>query len=128
MERSQATAWSLLHFLPYLHVQRKQEAEVPNPHITCPLKEMRLECQSNGLCSRSKLAHEKWRPIVSQGKVEQFIAGEEREYPEGFCESFSKLLRCEVHTEKIRSFVEIYSGPNAPLSRAMAAEYGGEVD
>ena len=37
------------------------------------------------VCQRTGGQHQKWRPIVSGGRVTQYITGEEREYPQGFC-------------------------------------------
>ena len=97
-------------------------------HNLSSLKGMNLECESNGLCSRTGRPHEKWRPLVSRGKVEQFVTGEEREYPSGFCSAYSRLLTEDIMGGKIHSFVEVYSGPNAPLSKALAKDFGGNVD
>ena len=97
-------------------------------HNIPSLEGMSLECESNGLCARTGRPHEKWRPLVSQGKVEQFVTGEEREYPSGFCSTYSKLLTENVMRGRVRSFVEVYSGPNAPLSRAVARDFGGSVE
>ena len=78
-------------------------------------------CEGHELCSRTGLPHLKWRPTVSGGRLVQFKTGDEREYPQGFCESYATAMRCMVpHPEK---FVEIYSGPNAPLSQAVGREF-----
>ena len=77
-------------------------------------------CESAGRCDRTGAPHEKWRPLVANGRVQQFVTGEEREYPVGFCSAYAGLLR-----ESLDSFAEIFSGPNAPLSDAVSRRFKG---
>ncbi len=79
-------------------------------------------CTGNHTCSRSGLKHLKWRPTVSSGKVVQFQTGDEREYPLGFCQEYAKAAK-ECLSLPAR-FVEIFSGPNAPLSHAVGEVFG----
>ncbi len=79
-------------------------------------------CTGNHACSRSGLKHLKWRPTVSSGKVAQFQTGDEREYPLGFCQEYAKATK-ECLSLPAR-FVEVFSGPNAPLSHAVGEEFG----
>ena len=58
------------------------------------------------------------------GKVVAFPTGEEREYCEGFCKAYARGLERQVGNREDRSFMEIFSGPNAPLSRAVAVSWG----
>ena len=94
-------------------------------HNMPELKRLEKTCGGNSLCDRTGAFHERWRPIVAQGKVKQFITGEEREYPRGFCEQYAKAVKLMVESGKLKSFVEIYSGPNAPLTNAVSLACGG---
>ena len=77
-------------------------------------------CQGGKICDRTGLPHLKWKPATSGGKVVQFTTGDEREYPPGFCQAYAKCA-LKVLGES-GTFVEVFSGPNAPLSRAVASE------
>ena len=79
-------------------------------------------CKGNKICDRTGEPHLKWRPVVHAGKVMQFTTGDEREYPEGFCSEYAECMRGRL--EAGESFVEIFSGPNAPLSSAVAKVMG----
>ena len=83
-------------------------------------------CAPSGRCTRTKLPHLSWRPRVVNGKVTSFATGQEREYPRGFCEEFAAAA-ASVLSEDGASFVEIFSGGNAPLSQSIAATCGVEV-
>ena len=61
--------------------------------------------------------------LVKDGKVTSFPTGEEREYSEGFCQAYAKGLNQALSNRGDKSFIEIFSGPNAPLSRAVALEW-----
>eukprot|EP00435_Cladocopium_sp_Y103_P009343 s2629_g2.t1 len=77
------------------------------------------------LCIRTGQCHLKWRPTVHGGQVLQFQTGDEREYPIGFCQEYAKAAR-EVLGETGR-FLEVFSGPNAPLSVCVGTEIGSPV-
>ena len=95
--------------------RRKWQVLVHNlPELEC----MGLTCRGYGHCDRTSLAHER-RPVVTAGRVAQFITGEEREYPKGFCAAYASSL------PRVRSFVEVYSGPNAPLSDQVSRRFLG---
>ena len=81
-------------------------------------------CLSDKRCSRTGRPHLPWRPLVSGGKVTSFPTGEEREYSEGFCKAYAQGLEDAIAIRGDRSFIEIFSGPNAPLSKAVALEWG----
>ncbi len=87
--------------------------------------EMRRCCENERLCSRTGLSHKSWKPVVQDGKVLSFQTGQEREYPKGFCECYAKVVRRikEARGSSIR-FLEIFSGPSAPLTMAVAGELG----
>ena len=93
-------------------------------HNTTELTELGKTCESSHLCDRTNKPHHKWRPIVSCGRVTQFITGEEREYPVGFCQEFARLLRICFLEKGLKSFIEVFSGPNAPLSGQVAKAMG----
>ena len=69
---------------------------------------------TGGFCKRTGLEHLRWRPTVSGGQVIQFQTGDEREYPIGFCKSYATASR-QVLADG-GTFIEVFSGPNAPLS------------
>ena len=79
-------------------------------------------CKGNKIFDRTGEPHLKWRPVVHAGKVMQFTTGDEREYPEGFCSEYAECMRGRL--EAGESFVETFSGPNAPLSLAVAKVLG----
>jgi len=82
-------------------------------------------CSGNHICDRTGLKHLKWRPTVSAGKVVQFQTGDEREYPLGFCQEYAKAARqCMRHSG---AFLEVFSGPNAPLSYSVGESLGVQV-
>ena len=54
--------------------------------------------------------------------MSSFATADEREYPQAFCEAFAKGLTFTEGTSPT-SFIEIFSGPNAPLTRAVALEW-----
>ena len=61
-------------------------------------------CGSDSVCASANLSHLKWKPLVKDGKVLRFKTGDER----------------ESSSELSGPFVEVFSGPNAPLGRAVA--------
>ena len=85
-----------------------------------------LECRSSRLCSRTGSAHS-WQPTIENGKVTSFPTSEEREYPEGFCTSCARGIN-KALGKKGATFLEIFSGPNAPLSHAVAREWNTKVE
>ena len=84
--------------------------------------ELNLVCRGSSRCERTGQSHQKWKPITAGSKVIQFTTGEEREYPVGFCRSYAKAAKEAMG--KSGQFVEIFSGPNAPLSREIAKVFG----
>ena len=52
----------------------------------------------------------------------QFTTGEEREYPQGFCRAYAEAAQSLLRGDN--SFIEIFSGPNAPLSQAVCDRFG----
>ena len=82
-----------------------------------------LTCQSSRMCSRTHQPHPPWKPRVVNGRVSSFATGEEREYPRGFCEAYATAVQ-KAAAGKDSVFLEVFSGPNAPLSKAVAAVWG----
>lgn len=77
-------------------------------------------CRCEMSCSRTGKPHKNWKPKVVGGKVVSFATGEEREYPTGFCNAYACGLTPLLQDPGFR-FLEIFSGPNAPLSQAAAS-------
>ena len=86
--------------------------------------ELNKVCQGGKVCDRTGAPHLKWRPVTSGNKVVQFQTGDEREYPVGFCKAYARGV---VASPMINSFLEVFSGPNAPLSEAVAEAKGAVV-
>ena len=102
--------------------RRKRQVLIHNvPELDA---ELSLVCHNERRCERTGLAHLSWKPKVDGGKIVSFSTGDEREYPSGFCEKYAEAI-CKRHSnEENFTFVEIFSGPNAPLSCALAKAFG----
>jgi len=88
---------------------------------------MARTCSCESRCSRTGERHLGWKPKVVNGRVQSFSTGEEREYPKGFCEAYGEGLK--NLSERLGldiTFVEIFSGPRAPLSKAVALSLGDQ--
>ena len=89
------------------------------------------KCLDPKLCTRTGKPHQSWRPRVRDGRVSSFSTGEEREYPTGFCRAYAQGLRDVAdepeYPEGEFTFLEVFSGPNAPLSREVADAFGVEL-
>ena len=99
--------------------RRKRQMLLCNHDSFIPMSKV---CNGNRMCERTGLPHLKWKPTTSGGRVIQFTTGDEREYPQGFCEQYAECCK-DVLKEK-GTFVEIFSGPNAPLSAAVCKAFG----
>eukprot|EP00435_Cladocopium_sp_Y103_P037180 s3539_g9.t2 len=64
-------------------------------------------------------------PYGIPSEVLQFQTGDEREYPVGFCHEYAKAA-LEILGDT-GSFVEVFSGPNAPLSVSVGAAINSPV-
>lgn len=82
-------------------------------------------CSGGRVCDRTGERHYNWRPLVSEGRVLQFTTGDEREYPKGFCDQYALCVKEAV--PEPRSFVEVFSGPNAPLSGSVSRIMGVDL-
>ena len=83
-------------------------------------------CPSSSRCARTLLPHLTWKPRVVKGRVTSFATSLEREYPKGFCEEYAKAMK-QLFGTREASFVEIFSGENAPLSTSIARMMGTKV-
>ena len=101
---------------------RRKKRQVLIPNSDSFIKEIGRECKGSRHCERTGQPHLKWKPLTSGSKVIQFTTGEEREYPIGFCRSYARAAKSLL--DGIKRFVEIFSGPNAPLSGEVAMEFG----
>lgn len=82
-------------------------------------------CLDSHRCSRTGKPHKSWKPKVSRGQVVSFTTGEEREYPEGFCSAYAAGVQQSFkHSSSEFTFLEVFSGPNAPLSQAVGRLVG----
>ena len=82
-------------------------------------------CGSERICSRTGCCHLSWKPLVKSGKVVSFCTGEEREYPKEFCDALAQgIVRDYADRKSKLSFLEIFSGPNAPLTMSVAETLG----
>jgi hypothetical protein len=89
------------------------------------VKFIQKSCSSKTLCSRTNRRHKSFHPVVRLGKVKSWVTGLERQYPAGFCRAYALGLKAEILSRDTHcSFVEIYSGPNAPLSQEVTRVYG----
>lgn len=109
--------------------RKKKQALLTN--VESLARAMAKLCEGTVLCDRTHLKHLKWRPITSGGRVLQFVTGEEREYPSGFCRCYALALL--EYFKPGDSFLEVFSGPNAPLSAAVGSVFktpvpGGPLD
>ena len=131
---------SLARFLPSWQALEREEGVFSTPYHACmfhPCKrrkkqvlihnrpelgsELNLTCQSEKVCSRTGKPHKSWKPSVRDGKVVSFQTGQEREYPSGFCEAYARAVRSISEKRDIPiTFLEVFSGPGAPLTKAVA--------
>ena len=91
------------------------------------VNETSLVCASEGRCSRTGLPHDDFRPSVKNGKVVTFKTAEEREYPVGWCEAYARGLARSAQDGTLSSFVEIFSGPRAPLTVEVAKAFRSKL-
>ena len=86
-------------------------------------------CESERVCSRTGTCHLSWKPAVKNGKVVSFSTGEEREYPSEFCQALaSGLAFSYLKAGKELVFLEVFSGPNAPLTKAVSEVLGKKFE
>jgi len=81
----------------------------------------------HNLCDRTGKPHDSFSPVISRSGI-RFPTSDEREYPVGWCRSYAQGLKQELQDKNFSSFtfLEIYSGLNAPLSVNVARTFGVE--
>ena len=122
--------WVPYHTCMFEGSQRKKKQALLT-NVESLARSMSKLCEGTVFCDRTHLKHLKWRPITSGGRVLQFVTGEEREYPSGFCRCYALALL--DYLKPGDSFLEVFSGPNAPLSAAVGSVFktpvpGGPMD
>ena len=101
--------------------RRKSQILIHNiPHLKGKIGKL---CPSSGRCKRTGLPHLSWKPRVVGGKVTSFATSDEREYPAGFCEEYAAAIK-SMKDLSSATFLEVFSGENAPLSVSVAAVWG----
>ena len=98
---------------------RRRKAQILIHNVPILRDFIALLCPSDHKCRRTGSRHLAWKPRVANGKVTSFATSAEREYPQGFCEAYAQGLKKHFENRPM-SFVEIFSGANAPLSAAVA--------
>ena len=89
-----------------------------------------LLCASKEICSRTGQPHESFAPVVSaEGRILSFPVRGESEYSAGLCSEQAKAIvetaRGVPNRAGIRfDFVEIFCGPNYPLTKAVLEKAG----
>ena len=83
-----------------------------------------LICDNSGTCNRTGPPHPSWKHSIdpASGRINEFATGKLSEYPSGFCASFAQGLTKWLHGRPCNrscAFMEVFSGPNAPLSKAV---------
>lgn len=103
------------------------------------LKEMEAlaaVCADDRVCTRTGHPHALWRPVVQNGVIIGYPTEEEAEYPEQLCRSFAEVVAKVVAKEEAQKegspqavvdFLEIFSGPRAPLTSAVRDTRRGGV-
>ena len=104
--------------------RRKSQCLIHNMPSLVPF--LGKTCQGQ-VCQRTGKKHKDWRPKVEKGRVLSFATGEEREYPAGFCTAYASALK-DLYDQEDFIFLEIFSGPNAPLSTAVASHVGESLE
>ena len=84
-------------------------------------------CSGRAACERTGLPHASWAPEVVDGEVVKYPTEQEAEYPDGLCEVVAVGIFewAEVQGTAVEDyaflFSEVFSGPHAPLTQAVAA-------
>jgi hypothetical protein len=127
-------SWERLMSRPDVHVikyhtcrfegSRRRKFQMLITNRACFVDFIGKLCEGH-LCMRTGGPHLKWRPTVHNGQVLQFQTGDEREYPVGFCKEYAKAAGLVLGSGG--SFLEVFSGPNAPLSVEVGALLGAPV-
>ena len=106
--------------------RNKLTAVLTNAQFIAGALEGRL-CRGRDLCERTGAPHLTWAPVVRDGVIATYPTEAEAEYPAGLCVEVAKgvaeLVEAAHSGDRYEwDFIEVFSGPNAPLSRAVAAQ------
>ena len=83
-------------------------------------------CSGGRRCSRTGVAHASWDPVVRGGRIAVFPTEAEAEYSDGLCAALAPAIVSHGGWSQGRPFfTEVFAGPRAPLSRAVAGLIGG---
>ena len=78
------------------------------------------------ICSRTGAGHASWDPVVQDGLITAFPTEAEAEYSAGLCAELAPAIVGHGGWSQERPFfTEVFAGPRAPLSRAVAGLIGG---
>ena len=83
-------------------------------------------CRSARKCTRTGKEHEPFQNQIAQERVQAFDTLGSKEYPAEFCKVLARVLLMNVRRRNLidfkYSFIEIFSGPHAPLTLAVREE------
>ena len=83
-------------------------------------------CTGGLICSRTGAGHAFWDPVVQDGHSTAFPTEAEAEYSAGLCVELAPAIVGHGGWSPGRPFfTEVFAGPRAPLSRAVAGLIGG---
>ena len=124
--------WVTLHSCAFGGQRRKYTAFLTNvPGLKeacgrhCTAREEEAPCDYSGR------PHKSWRPIWKDGYATT-VTQPESQYPEPLCEALAGCIAlCPGAAPELASklpfvFLEVYSGPNAPLTRAVRRAMGAD--
>ena len=78
-------------------------------------------CMGKEICDRTGEPHESWKPDVVRGVPVRYPTADEAEYPAGLCSRLAEVIGgLDTDAEHSLVFTEVFSGPRAPLSFAVA--------
>ena len=109
------------------HPSKRKKSQVLIHNRPILSKFLGVKCRCERICTRTKKKHANWRPKVRGGRVVSFPTGEEREYPREFCETYAACIKDLSNLDEEFTFLEVFSGPNAPLSNAVAGHLESEL-
>ena len=120
---SEEGVWATEYHSCMFEGSERRKAQVLIHNIPALHSSLNLICSNSRVCTRTGRHHLSWKPRVEKGRVTSFATGLEREYPVGFCNAYAKAVSNDTRS-RIHSFIEVFSGPNAPLSCALAEAWG----
>jgi len=117
--------FAVFHFHCMFHPCKKKKFQVVYTNIRSLKERLERKCTDNVLCSRTREPHDAFITVVENGKVVSFGTSGTAEYPEELCTIQAEETLKEVEKRGLMnfkySFLEVFSGPNAPLTKAVEA-------